>query len=147
MKSVTKNLRLLTVIPALPVLVGMLFLLGVEIAYSHPGNTASDGCHYCWTNCDSWGEVYGQRHCHGYTPDPEPNYDYYEPDPPEPNYDYSSNDDGAYTESFSSSDNAQDTSEDESSVWGWLVVILAYGWWAILGIFVWLWEWISDKLE
>lgn len=33
--------------------------------YAHPGNTASDGCHYCWTNCDSWGEVYGERHCHG----------------------------------------------------------------------------------
>ncbi|MBI2103758.1 YHYH domain-containing protein [Candidatus Woesebacteria bacterium] len=32
---------------------------------AHPGNTASDGCHYCWTNCDSWGEVYGERHCHG----------------------------------------------------------------------------------
>lgn len=32
---------------------------------AHPGNTASDGCHYCRTNCDYWGEVYGERHCHG----------------------------------------------------------------------------------
>lgn len=34
-------------------------------ALAHPGNTASDGCHYCRTNCTSWGEVYGTRHCHG----------------------------------------------------------------------------------
>lgn len=33
--------------------------------YAHPGNTASDGCHYCRTNCDRWGEVEGARHCHG----------------------------------------------------------------------------------
>lgn len=36
---------------------------------AHPGRTASDGCHYCRTNCASWGEVQGARHCHGgYTP-------------------------------------------------------------------------------
>lgn len=41
---------------------------------AHPGNTASDGCHYCRTNCESWGEVYGARHCHGggIIADPEP---------------------------------------------------------------------------
>lgn len=33
--------------------------------YAHPGRTASDGCHYCRTNCDKWGEQYGARHCHG----------------------------------------------------------------------------------
>lgn len=57
----------------------VLFLLGLTLLFltpqkvsAHPGNTASDGCHYCWTNCASWGEVYGERHCHGggsiYTP-------------------------------------------------------------------------------
>ncbi len=34
-------------------------------ALAHPGRTASDGCHYCRTNCDSWGETYNARHCHG----------------------------------------------------------------------------------
>lgn len=34
------------------------------LALSHPGRTASDGCHYCRTNCDKWGEVKGARHCH-----------------------------------------------------------------------------------
>lgn len=34
------------------------------IAQAHPGNTASDGYHYCWTNCAEWGEVYGERHRH-----------------------------------------------------------------------------------
>jgi hypothetical protein len=33
-------------------------------AYAHPGNTAADGCHYCRTNCASWGEVENERHCH-----------------------------------------------------------------------------------
>lgn len=33
-------------------------------APAHPGNVAADGCHYCWTNCPKWGQVYGQRHCH-----------------------------------------------------------------------------------
>jgi hypothetical protein len=46
-------------------------LIMPNLTNAHPGNTASDGCHYCWTNCASWGEVYGTRHCHGgssYTP-------------------------------------------------------------------------------
>ncbi len=46
-------------------LVLIVFFLFPLPAFAHPGNTASDGCHYCWTNCDSWGEVYGERHCHG----------------------------------------------------------------------------------
>ncbi len=33
--------------------------------FAHPGNTASDGCHYCRTNCTSWGVAWNQRHCHG----------------------------------------------------------------------------------
>ncbi len=33
-------------------------------AAAHPGNTASDGCHYCRTNCDEWGVAYDERHCH-----------------------------------------------------------------------------------
>ena len=31
---------------------------------AHPGRTASDGCHYCRTNCDKWGVPWGERHCH-----------------------------------------------------------------------------------
>jgi hypothetical protein len=43
-----------------------LLLIGsVSSGFAHPGRTASDGCHYCRTNCDSWGEVKGARHCHG----------------------------------------------------------------------------------
>ncbi len=34
-------------------------------AFAHPGNVASDGCHYCRTNCASWGYTYGTRHTHG----------------------------------------------------------------------------------
>ncbi|EOX4413280.1 hypothetical protein ACMHY1_001592 [Vibrio alginolyticus] len=35
-------------------------------SYSHPGRTASDGCHYCRTNCEKWGVPKNQRHCHFY---------------------------------------------------------------------------------
>jgi len=39
-----------------------------KIIFAHPGNTASDGCHYCRTNCDKWGEVWNERHCHNAKP-------------------------------------------------------------------------------
>lgn len=47
---------------------------------AHPGNTAADGCHYCRTNCDSWGVSWNVRHCHNgyiapkpiYVPTPKP---------------------------------------------------------------------------
>jgi len=90
--------------------------------FAHPGRTASDGCHYCRTNCDDWGEVYGARHCHGggsleiYSP-PSPSFDYdYSPPPsyspplldnyaPSPNnYDYSTS-------------NTTETEEDGSWIW------------------------------
>ena len=32
--------------------------------FAHPGRTASDGCHYCRTNCDKWGVPWNVRHCH-----------------------------------------------------------------------------------
>lgn len=52
---------------------GIRALLGVLIplifitapVFAHPGNTASDGCHYCRTNCDKWGVTWNERHCHG----------------------------------------------------------------------------------
>jgi hypothetical protein len=40
-------------------------LLTAEPIFAHPGRTAGDGCHYCRTNCDKWGEAWNQRHCHG----------------------------------------------------------------------------------
>lgn len=39
-------------------------------AAAHPGATASDGCHYCRTNCAKWGVPEGVRHCH-YAPEQE----------------------------------------------------------------------------
>lgn len=38
--------------------------LAVESVEAHSGRTARDGCHYCRTNCDSWGVAWNQRHCH-----------------------------------------------------------------------------------
>lgn len=38
---------------------------------AHPGNTDSNGGHYCRTNCDKWGVPWNQWHSHGgssYTP-------------------------------------------------------------------------------
>ena len=36
----------------------------ISTVSAHPGGTASDGCHYCRTNCDKWGVPWNQRHCH-----------------------------------------------------------------------------------
>jgi len=52
------------------ILLGLLLIVGIinvlaTTIYAHPGRTADDGCHYCRTNCDKWGEVWNQRHCHG----------------------------------------------------------------------------------
>lgn len=43
----------------------IMFLIDASDANAHPGRTASDGCHYCRTNCDSWGVPWNERHCHG----------------------------------------------------------------------------------
>ena len=40
-------------------------ILVPSVAFAHPGRTASDGCHYCRTRCDYWGETWNARHCHG----------------------------------------------------------------------------------
>lgn len=49
----------------LTVIVITKLLVFSSAAYAHPGRTASDGCHYCRTNCDSWGVAWNARHCHG----------------------------------------------------------------------------------
>lgn len=45
-------------------LLSMYLIILCSISDAHPGRTASDGCHYCRTNCASWGVPAGQRHCH-----------------------------------------------------------------------------------
>ena len=39
----------------------------LQVASAHPGRTAADGCHYCRTNCDTWGVPWNERHCHGHS--------------------------------------------------------------------------------
>lgn len=46
-------------------LIVLISLVIPTLTYAHPGNTAADGAHYCWTNCDYWGYEYGTRHYHG----------------------------------------------------------------------------------
>ena len=50
----------------LTAILSLIFILSTAgTVFAHPGRTASDGCHYCRTNCDSWGVPWNQRHCHG----------------------------------------------------------------------------------
>lgn len=58
MKRLTLVLAILLLLPA--------FVSG------HPGRTASDGCHYCRTNCDKWGVPWNKRHCHNRKSKPLP---------------------------------------------------------------------------
>lgn len=54
-------------------LITLLFLNTTpSIVSAHPGNTASDGCHYCRTNCDKWGVEWNARHCHASKGIPQP---------------------------------------------------------------------------
>jgi hypothetical protein len=46
-------------------LIAFIFFGNITPVFAHPGNTASDGCHYCRTNCDKWGVPWNERHCHG----------------------------------------------------------------------------------
>lgn len=59
---------------ALLILSVTLLFLFPKYSLAHPGRTASDGCHYCRTNCASWGEIEGARHCHGGYTAPAPAY-------------------------------------------------------------------------
>jgi|GEM_PF-2917910 len=113
----------------------LVFALPSETGLAHPGNVASDGAHYCWTNCASWGEVYGQRHYHGGGINPEP---YYEPtpdydyDPPDPDYDYDPPDPEytgyqatPATPATTAPSSQQDSSNNYS--WVWWVLFLGFG--------------------
>jgi hypothetical protein len=60
MKPQSHSLSLIT-----PLVIAATFLLAAPMAEAHPGNTAGDGCHYCRTNCDTWGVPWNERHCHG----------------------------------------------------------------------------------
>ncbi len=43
----------------------ILLILFPRVVDAHPGRTDSNGCHYCRTNCDSWGVAWNVKHCHG----------------------------------------------------------------------------------
>lgn len=64
-KFILTSKMLLTIVLFFGVVGLSVILIPVSRATAHPGNTASDGGHYCWTNCEYWGEVYGERHFHG----------------------------------------------------------------------------------
>jgi len=49
-----------------------ILLLLPAFVSAHPGRTASDGCHYCRTNCDKWGVPWNKRHCHSRESEPLP---------------------------------------------------------------------------
>lgn len=46
-------------------LVTLLFIVSPLLVSAHPGNTDSNGGHYCRTNCSSWGVPWNEWHSHG----------------------------------------------------------------------------------
>ena len=48
----------------LSAILGVVFLAVAAVAFAHPGGRASDGCHYCRTNCEKWNLEKDERHCH-----------------------------------------------------------------------------------
>lgn len=59
-----------SIMTKLIITITLAFFLIPSMASPHPGRTASDGCHYCRTNCDKWGVPWGVRHCHGRMEEP-----------------------------------------------------------------------------
>ena len=45
------------------ILAAALCLVAAVVA-AHPGGRASDGCHYCRSNCEKWDLEKDERHCH-----------------------------------------------------------------------------------
>ncbi len=45
-------------------MLSLICIVFVSVVSAHPGRTASDGCHFCRTNCDTWGYTYNTRHGH-----------------------------------------------------------------------------------
>lgn len=45
-------------------ILAMVFGLLASVASAHPGGRASDGCHYCRSNCEKWNLEKDERHCH-----------------------------------------------------------------------------------
>lgn len=58
MKNIKNAIKLIIVLT-------FLFYLNMINIIAHPGNTDSNGCHTCRTNCSSWGLAYNEYHCHG----------------------------------------------------------------------------------
>lgn len=46
------------------IFVCLILILRINVVEGHPGRTDSSGCHYCRTNCESYGLSYGEYHCH-----------------------------------------------------------------------------------
>ena len=67
MKIINTNIYKLVIVAIITF--GLLLGLAGPVG-AHPGNTASDGCHYCRTNCTKWGVAWNERHCHGITRKP-----------------------------------------------------------------------------
>ena len=46
------------------ILIVLAISIVVSTSYAHSGRTASDGCHFCRTNCENYGYTYDTRHGH-----------------------------------------------------------------------------------
>ena len=45
-------------------LLAIVFLAAAAAGLAHPGGRASDGCHFCRSNCEKWDLEKDERHCH-----------------------------------------------------------------------------------
>jgi len=107
-----------------------LLLIPISV-FGHPGRTASDGCHYCRTNCAKWGEVANARHCHGGGSVPVPKVDYVTPVSVPKKVDYvvpTKKETTKTTNSYNySEDDYNNTSDDESGIGAVLGVVALLG--------------------
>lgn len=112
----------------------MKYILGILLlcvmftpTFAHPGNTASDGCHYCRTNCDKWGVAWNQRHCHNTYVAPKYTPPVYTPPAPTKTYTPPATSDweGATEPEVKAA--TTNFNSDESSLWSSVLVIGGIG--------------------
>jgi len=106
------------------------FLFVFNISLAHPGRTDSSGCHTCRTNCSSWGLSTGEYHCHrAKTSAPQP----IEPVTSHKGEDGQSGFTTAAPDykvpAINNSIKKEETNEDNSSGYLWLIAIGGVGYW------------------
>jgi len=103
------------------IILGILLLcVMITPIFAHPGRTASDGCHYCRTNCDKWGVPWNERHCHNTYVAPKDTDTGITYTPTEPVVEKKKVESKPEVKSAINYEYSPNTTSNESEIWSWI---------------------------